>query len=137
MVTTRDTVWSTVLKLGYEDQKNGDRLDGFTVKDILAESGLDDSQRRTVVRTLRAMEELGHVSHKENSPVYRFRGTVEFDRAMHWSRSREDERRLRKLAMEMGYRDGLPFAMILDALEDRLKDEAVERWRSEIEAESA
>ena len=131
MPTTRDTVWSTVLKLAYENQQNDERS-GFTVKDILAEAGLDESQKRTVVRTLRSMEELGWIQHADNSPIYRFQNDVHFGRS-DWTRSKEDERRLRKLSMDLGYPNGLPFEMILDAVEDRLKDEAVQQWREKID----
>lgn len=131
MPTTRDTVWSTVLKLAYENQQNDERS-GFTVKDILAEAGMDESQKRTVVRTLRSMEELGWIQHTDNSPIYRFQNDVHFGRS-DWTRSKEDERRLRKLSIDLGYPNGLPFEMILDAVEDRLKDEAVQQWREQID----
>jgi hypothetical protein len=52
--TKRDTVWGTSLQLAME-------LEEFDIAEVLAESGLDSSSKRTTRSVLSAMEEQGWI----------------------------------------------------------------------------
>lgn len=72
MATTRDRVWATVWK--YLVERDRTRLGGGRLKIdfIIARSDeLEESERRTVRRTLNSMAELGVLDHEPGSPYWR------------------------------------------------------------------